>query len=58
MNPSEPDFFDPIIGHCLFTDGARRPVFQAQDGRQYVVNEGERVDGWFIDPEPIDSTGT
>lgn len=29
MNPSEPDFSDPIVGHCLFTDGARRPVSKA-----------------------------
>ena len=49
MNPSEPDFFDPIIGHCLFADGARWPVFQDQAGRQYVLEEGERIDGTWLD---------
>lgn len=51
MSPTEPDFSDPIIGHCLFTDGARRPVFQDQAGRQYVVEEGERIDGTWLDQD-------
>jgi hypothetical protein len=34
-----------------FTDGARRAVFEHLDGRQYALDEGERVFGvWFILP--------
>ena len=49
----EPDFYDPIIAHVLFTDGARRAVFLDLEGRQYVVDEGERVDGQWLDPETV-----
>jgi hypothetical protein len=45
------DMNDPIIAHMHFTDGARRAVFEHLDGRQYALDEGERVFGvWFILP--------
>ena len=46
-----PEEGDRIIGHCLFTDGVRRPVFQDLAGQQYVVEEGERIDGVWLDTE-------
>jgi hypothetical protein len=54
MDPSEPDFDDPIVGHFLYTDGVRRPVFQSAEGRQYVVNEGERIDGVWLEGQLSD----
>lgn len=37
-----------------FTDGAPRPVYEADDGRQYVISGGgDKVYGlWFVPPEP------
>jgi hypothetical protein len=38
------------IGHRLYTDGVNRPVYE--DGRgQYIVDDGERVDGVWLVPE-------
>jgi hypothetical protein len=34
-----------IIGRVRFVDGAKRDVYQDQDARQYVVDDGEPVDG-------------
>jgi len=44
---------DPIIAYLTFVDGARRPVFEQPDGRQYVLDDdGERVHGvWLIPPD-------
>ena len=44
---------DPIIGYCDFLDGWRRPVYLAEDGRQYVIDgDGQKVYGvWFIPPD-------
>ena len=40
---------DPIIGNVRFTDGCERPICQASDGRQYVVDgAGLRVFGTWI----------
>jgi hypothetical protein len=37
---------NPIIAHVLFTDGARRAVYQEASGKQYVLDdEGEKVHG-------------
>jgi hypothetical protein len=33
-----------------FTDGTTRPVFEDRDGRQYVVDDGERIYGMWILP--------
>ena len=56
MPAIEPGVDDPIIGHILFTDGVRRPVFQAPHGGQYVVEEGNRIDGvCFVWRRPDDS---
>jgi hypothetical protein len=33
---------DPIIAHVLFTDGARRAVYQEASGKQYVLDDGGR----------------
>jgi hypothetical protein len=42
---------DRVIGRRLFTDGAKRPVYEAADGRQYVVDdEGRRVEGVLLVP--------
>jgi hypothetical protein len=38
------------IGHRLFTDGVTRPVYQDERG-QYVVEDGERIDGVRLVPE-------
>ena len=41
---------EKIIGRARFVDGTTRPVYL--DGeRQYVLDEGERVYGWFVIPE-------
>jgi hypothetical protein len=44
---------DPIIAYVLFTDGAKRPVYQEPGGKQYVIDdEGEKVHGvWYLPPE-------
>jgi hypothetical protein len=35
---------DPIVAYVLFTDGAKRPVYQEPSGKQYVIDdEGEKV---------------
>ncbi len=37
---------DPIVAYILFTDGAKRPVYQEPSGKQYVIDdEGEKVYG-------------
>jgi hypothetical protein len=36
---------DPIIAHVNFSDGVPRAVFEQLDGRQYVLDEGDRVYG-------------
>ena len=51
MNAIEPDSTDPIIGSRLFTDGVTRDVFQAVDGRQYVVEPDELIYGTFLNPD-------
>src|SRR5262245_42697198 len=38
------------IGHRLFTDGVTSPVYEDDRG-QYVVEDGERIDGLFLVPE-------
>jgi hypothetical protein len=30
---------DPIIAYGLFTDGAKRPVYQEPGGKQYVIDD-------------------
>jgi hypothetical protein len=42
---------DPIIAHIDLVDGTRRPVFEQLDGRQYVLDEGERVFGVSLIPK-------
>jgi hypothetical protein len=44
---------NPIIAFVLFTDGAKRPVYQEPSGKQYVIDdEGEKVHGvWYLPPE-------
>jgi hypothetical protein len=39
-----------VIGHRLFVDGAVRAVYQDDHG-QYVLDDGERIDGLFVVPE-------
>jgi hypothetical protein len=36
-----------VIGRRLFTDGLTRPVFEDDRG-QFVVDDGERIDGLFL----------
>jgi hypothetical protein len=47
---------DKQVATILFTDGVWRPVYELQDGRQYVDVDGAPVYGvWFIlrdDPQP------
>ena len=46
-----------MLGHRLFTDGGRRPVYADSDGRQYVLGyDGEKVYGvWsLIEEEACD----
>jgi hypothetical protein len=38
------------IGNRRFTDGTTRPVFLDQDGREYVIDDGIRVHGVWLDP--------
>jgi hypothetical protein len=42
---------DPRVGTRLFVDGVRRSIFQDRTGRQYLLEEGQRIDGVFLDPE-------
>jgi hypothetical protein len=44
---------DTIIGRVPFVDGAERDVYQAPDGRQYVIRcDGEPVYGvWLLTEE-------
>ena len=44
-----------LIGERRFTDGTTRPVFELPDGRQYVEDHGERVEGTWLPPadEPV-----
>jgi hypothetical protein len=51
MNPRESNCNDPIIGTRLFTDGVTREVYQALDGRQYVVEQDDLIRGAFLDPD-------
>jgi hypothetical protein len=46
----------PIVARVLFSDRTTRCVYQAEDGRQFVIgNEGERVYGmWFIPRDEAD----
>jgi hypothetical protein len=53
----ETGFDDPIIGHILFTDGVRRPVFHAPGGHEHVADEGERINGVWIDIAAADDSG-
>jgi hypothetical protein len=39
---------DPIIGYRLFLDGWRRPVYLAEDGRQYVIDGDETIFGFWV----------
>ena len=49
---SRPPLHNPIPGHRLFTDGARRPVHAEPDGPQYVLGyDGEKVYGVWLLPE-------
>ena len=43
------------IGERLFTDGTTRPDFELPDGRQYVEDHVERVEGTWLPPgdEPV-----
>jgi hypothetical protein len=38
------------IGERRFTDGTTRPVFELPDGRPYVEDHGERVEGSWPPP--------
>jgi hypothetical protein len=54
LRPTEPfaAMNDPVIANVGFTDGTHRAVFEQLDGRQYVLEEGERVFGvWCIPPD-------
>ena len=42
---------DPIIGHCLFVDGARRPVHQDARGQYVRGYDSEKVYGVWLLPE-------
>jgi hypothetical protein len=40
---------DELLGHRLFTDGTRRPIYRDAAGNQYVLDDdGERVHGLFL----------
>ena len=39
------------LGERRFTDGTTRPVFELPDGRQYVEDDGERVEGTWLLPD-------
>jgi hypothetical protein len=36
------------IGEHRFTDGSTRSVFELPDGRQYLGDQGERVEGMWL----------
>ena len=41
-----------VLGLREFTDGAERVVFEDHDGRQFVLDAGDRVyDNWLATPE-------
>jgi hypothetical protein len=39
-----------VIGQRQFTDGVTRPVYEDERG-QYIVEDGERIDGVWLTPE-------
>lgn len=45
-------FLEPAmhIGDRDFVDGIRRPVYLDDDGRQYVLDDGQRVYGVWLTP--------
>jgi hypothetical protein len=42
---------DRIIDHRLFVDGITRPVYVDEAGQQYVLEDGQCIDGLFLVPE-------
>jgi hypothetical protein len=47
---------DPVIGTCRFTDGVERDVYQASDGRQFVIDDfGLPVFGVWLPPADNDA---
>jgi hypothetical protein len=40
-----------LIGHRLFVDGITRPVYVDEAGQQYVLEDGQRIDGLFLAPD-------
>jgi hypothetical protein len=52
LGPRDTSLLDPVIAYVDLVDGTRRPVFEQLDGRQYVLDEDERVFGvWHIPPD-------
>ena len=39
-----------VSGYRLFTDGLTRPVYEDERG-QFIVEDGERIDGVWLVPE-------
>jgi hypothetical protein len=39
-----------VIGYRLSTDGLTRPVYEDERG-QFIVEDGERIDGVWLVPE-------
>jgi hypothetical protein len=48
-----------LLDERRFTAGTTRPVFELPDGRQYVVDGGERIYGSWLPPsdEPLSVPG-
>ena len=46
---------EQLLGKLAFTDGTIRDVFTDPDGRHFIFDEDERVDGvWLIPEEECD----
>jgi hypothetical protein len=44
---------DPVIGTRHFVDGFTRNVFIDLSGKQYVIEDGDRIEGIFVDPDNV-----
>jgi hypothetical protein len=40
---------NPTIGHRLFVDGTRRPIYEDGHGQYVLDDDGERVCGVYLD---------
>jgi hypothetical protein len=52
---AQQEIMDRIVGYRWFADGITRPVYVDDQG-QYIIDEGERVYGSFVENPPDEET--